>query len=205
MPGALSFRQSAVVDTRSAMDRLEADTDARRFVLFGLCSGADNALAAAAVDERVVGLVLLDPPTYVTARARARRLAARVRRLGSMRAVAAWGAATLARRVRARFGAASGPPREADAEVSGGREMPPVAEYRAQLRTLVDRDVAVLAVFSGVLGERYNATNQLFELFPELRGRIDVAYFPAANHTFTERAAQAQLRSTVCAWLDRRR
>ena len=60
-------------------------------------------------------------------------------------------------------------------------------------------------MFSGVLGERYNARNQLFELFPELRDRVDVAYFPAANHTFTEREAQAELTSTVCAWVERRR
>ena len=204
VPGALSFRQSAVVDTRSAMDWLATETGARRFVLFGLCSGADNSLATALVDERVVGLVLIDPPAYVTPRARARKLVARVRRLGTARAAVAWGAATLARRVRARIRAARAPAREGEEDVGGGREMPPLAEYRAQLGTLVDRGVAILAVFSGALGERYNATTQLFELFPELRDRIEVAYFPAANHTFTELDAQAALTSTVCAWMERR-
>ena len=205
VPGALSFRASAVVDTRAAMEQLDADVGAKRFVLFGLCSGADNALAPAAVDERVVGLVLVDPPAYVTSRARARKLRARLRRLGTARAVISWGAATVARRVRARIRAARTPaPDENDEEVSGGRGMPPVAEYRALLTKLVDRRVAILAVFSASLGERYNDGDQLFELFPELRGRIDVAYFPAANHTFTELVAQAQLRSTVCAWMERR-
>ena len=205
VPGALSFRQSAVVDTCSAMDRLETDTDARRFVLFGLCSGADNALATATEDPRVVGLVLLDPPTYVTTLARARKLAARVRGLGTAGAVVAWGTSTLARRMRARLGTDTRPAQHADEEVSGGREMPPIADYRAQLGMLVDRGVAILSVFSGVLGERYNAPNQLFELFPELSGRVDVAYFPAANHTFTERDSQAALTSTVCSWIRRRR
>jgi pimeloyl-ACP methyl ester carboxylesterase len=207
VPGALSFRESAVVDTRSAMDRLSADTGARRFVLFGLCSGADNALATAAVDERVVGLVLLDPPAYSTPRSRIRKLAARLRRLGTTRAVMAWGAATVARRVRARIRAARVSAQEdhaEDEEVSGGRGMPPLADYRAQLGALVDRGVAILAVFSASLGERYNAPNQLFELFPELRGRVEIAYFPTANHTFTELDAQAQLASTVCGWMERR-
>lgn len=204
VPGALSFRESAVVDTRSAMDRLEADTRSRRFILFGLCSGADNALATAAVDERVVGLVLVDPPMYASRRARARSVAARVRKLGSVSAVATEGAASIVRRLRARLGAAA-PGAEAEAETSGGREMPPRDEYRVQLGQLTSRGVAILAVFSGALGERYNERDQLFEIFPELRGRVDVAYFPAANHTFTERDAQASLMSTVCEWMERQR
>ncbi|KAB2882946.1 MAG: hypothetical protein F9K40_23225, partial [Kofleriaceae bacterium] len=66
VPGSLSFRQSAVADTRAAMDQLGAELGARRFILFGLCSGADNALATAEVDPRVTGIIVLDPPAYVT-------------------------------------------------------------------------------------------------------------------------------------------
>ncbi len=207
VPGALSFRDSAVADTRLAMDHLAAETGARRFVLFGLCSGADNALATAVADERVVGLVVIDPPTYGTRRARARRLTARVRGLGGARAVATWGAGRIVHRVQTRLRALTSPDLApaTDPPVTGGREMPPPDAYRAQLTALVDRGVAILAVFSGALGERYNHAGQLFELFPELRGRIEPAYFPAANHTFTELAAQTALLELVTAWIDRRR
>ena len=82
---------------------------------------------------------------------------------------------------------------------------PPAATYRAQLTALVDRGVAILAVFSGALAERYNHEDQLFELFPELRGRVDRAYFPGANHMFTELHSQAELTATVTAWIARRR
>jgi pimeloyl-ACP methyl ester carboxylesterase len=198
VPGSLSFRQSAVADVRSVMDRLQADTGARRFVLFGLCSGADNALATASADERVAGLVLVDPPAYVTTRAKARKLAERVRNLGSAGAVATWGANKLVQKVR-RLRETPGA-----AEVTGGREMPPLEEYRAQLAALTGRGVAILAIFTGALGERYNGPDQLFELFPELRGRVDRAYFPDANHTFTELAAQAALVSAVTDWIARR-
>ena len=44
----------------------------------------------------------------------------------------------------------------------------------------------------------------LRELFPELRGRMDHVYFPDANHTFTELAAQRELIATVTAWIARR-
>ncbi len=61
---------------------------------------------------------------------------------------------------------------------SGGREYPPIADYRRQLGALVDKGVRILAVHSGTHGANYNHADQLFELFPELRGRVDCAYCP---------------------------
>ena len=80
---------------------------------------------------------------------------------------------------------------------------PPIDDYRTTLSGLVERGVRVLAVFSGALHKRYNHEDQIFELFPELRGRLDRAYFPDANHTFTELASQTRLLSTVVGWVDR--
>ncbi|HLL20920.1 MAG TPA: hypothetical protein VK427_02265, partial [Kofleriaceae bacterium] len=52
---APTFRESAVNDTRLALSGLSE----RRHVLFGVCAGADNALATALVDDRVGGIVLV--------------------------------------------------------------------------------------------------------------------------------------------------
>src|SRR5262249_60034136 len=43
------------------MDVLAASRGARRFLLAGICSGADSALSAAAQDERVAGAALIEP------------------------------------------------------------------------------------------------------------------------------------------------
>ena len=205
LSGELAFRERAVADARVAMDELTARTGARRFVLFGLCSGADNALATALADDRVVGLVVLDPPAYATRRARARQLVARARELGGKRATLRWSAAAAARRARARLEALARRHERAPDDAAppqSGRELPPPDAYRAMLATLADRGVRVLAVHTGALGVRYNHADQLFERFPELRGRIDTAYFPDANHMFTERAAQARLITAAVTWLD---
>lgn len=197
---AASFRESAVADTRAAMTGLTGLLGIRRFVLFGICSGADNALATALVDDRVAGIVLVDPPAYPTRRGQLRHLLARAadrRRQGD---VVRWGLGAARRRVRRaieRLG------RTGDDPPRGGRETPPAASFRAQLTQLVDRGVRVLAVYSGIHGARYSHADQLFERFPELRGRLDHAYFPGANHTFTELAAQAQLIDTVVGWIAR--
>ena len=140
-----------------------------------------SALAAAAADPRIVGLVLVDPPAYATPQARRRALR---RRLGDPRFWATL-PARLARHLRRTRPAAD------DARDEGGRQPPPQAEYGRQLRGLADRGVRVLAIHTAAQGVRFNHPDQLFEAFPDLRGRIDVRLFDAANHTFTALAQQA--------------
>lgn len=195
-----SFQDRAVDDTRAAMDWLGRAQGVQRFVLFGLCSGADNALATALVDPRVVGLVLVDPYTWVTPRAHARKLAAKIHTLGSARRVAEWGLAYGMRRLRAQVDALRAPPPE---DTQQGRTAPKPEVFHRWIEQLLARGVSILAIYSGALGERYNHEDQLFELFPDLRGRMERAYFPEANHTFTPRVSQARLVSTTADWLSR--
>jgi len=199
---ATSFRESAVADTRAAMTGLSSTLDVERFVLFGVCSGADNAIATAIADERVAGIVLVDPPTYATHRGQLRYLRTRASELGNVREVVRWAARVAERRLR--LAVALLGRRTVDDAPSEGRELPPAATYGAQLTSLVDRGVRILSVFSGIHGARYNHADQLFELFPALRGRIDVKYFPAANHTFTELEAQHELIDVVTGWVTQR-
>jgi dienelactone hydrolase len=207
-----TFTESAVADVRAAMTDLQQRFGAKRFVLFGLCSGADNGIAAALVDERVAGLVLLDPHSYRTRRSQLRKISLRAASMGNPVTVARWGMSTAARVVRQRASARISRLRarltkSGDGELSDppaqGREPPPREVFRAQLTQLVDRGVKMLAIFSGAYGDRYNHRDQWFELFPELRGRVDHEYFPAANHMFTELAAQQALLTTATTWLAR--
>lgn len=203
VPGDLTFRASAVADARAAMDRMAADGGIERFVLFGLCSGADNALATAKVDPRVVGLILVDAPAYATGRASVRdishRVAIRLRRpipatrhyLGSLGA--------RVRRLAQRLGQRRAPGEDPHGE-SAGRQSPPKAEYGELLAQLLDRGTRILSVYSGGLGKRYNHRDQLFEVFPALRGRLETAFFPAANHVFTELAQRNALIEVVTRW-----
>jgi pimeloyl-ACP methyl ester carboxylesterase len=195
LPGRMTFRESSVADIRTALDGLVDEGDSTGFILFGICSGADNALAAAQVDPRIRGLVLVDPPAYATPGSKRRHARGR---LGGKRAwlrLPARIALAALRRVAMVFKTRSSMP-----AAEGGRELPPIEEYRRQLNALVQRDVRILAIYSGVLGARYNREDQLFEAFPELKGKVDCAYFPDANHTFTELSAQAALQARVIGW-----
>jgi hypothetical protein len=204
VPGNLTFRASAIADTRAAMDQVSADSGTARFVLFGLCSGADNALATAQVDPRVSGLVLIDPPAYATGRARVRRVLERARQLrgASVKLRSCLRFLTLPfRQVARQLGQGSNAP---GTPAAPGRQSPPRAEYGALLTQLLDRGVRILCVYSGAMGERYNHRDQIFEAFPALRGRLEVAFFPSANHVFTELAQRSELIATVRRWCGER-
>ncbi len=175
---------------------------AARFVLFGVCSGADNSLATALADDRVAGIVLVDPPTYPTRRSQLRHLRERVRDQGGARKVARWAFGVVEREVRIKLATLgrSVP----DDPPSEGRELPPPEVFGQQLAALLDRGVKIFCVFSGIHQARYNRADQLFELFPALRGRLDHTYYPLANHTFTELDQQADLIDAVTGWIRRR-
>ena len=53
-----------LADVRDAMDFLEKKISAKRFIVAGLCSGADLALQCSLDDPRVVGLVMINPRTF---------------------------------------------------------------------------------------------------------------------------------------------
>jgi hypothetical protein len=207
----LSVRDAAVADTRLAMDEITARTHHQRFVLFGLCSGADHAIATALVDDRVAGIIAIDPPAYPTRRALARKLATRVRTLNSPTAVVQWGAGAVARRLRAAVSSlvepeAQGPPNAspppANTELQQGRRIPTRDVFGGQLSTLIERGTQLHAIYSGSLDERYNHPDQLFEVYPQLRDRITATYCKNANHMFTELHAQQQLATAIDTWLD---
>ena len=196
---AASFRESAVADTREAMTGVTRAIGAERFVLFGVCSGADNSIATALVDDRVAGIVLVDPAVYPTLRSQLRYLRERLAERRGPRDALRWGLHAAQHRIRQAIADLAA--RRAGEAPAKGREPPPAATFHRQLTALADRGVRVLAIYSGIHGAGYNRPDQLFERFPDLRGRIDHAYFADANHTFTELAAQADLVATITAWI----
>jgi pimeloyl-ACP methyl ester carboxylesterase len=193
---APTFRESAVADTRLAMSGLSAS----RFIVFGICAGADNALATALADDRVKGIILVDPHVYATRRSQLRGIRKKLAAMGS-RETLAWAGRVIDRRVRERVAKFRQPFTD---EPAAGREPPPVADYRMQFGALVERGVQILNIYSGIHGAKYNHEDQVFETFPELRGRIDRVFYPHSNHTFTELEAQAELLAYVTSWITTR-
>ena len=176
----------------------------QRFVLVGLCSGADNGYATGVADARVAGVVLIDPNAYPTWKTRPRFL---LMGLGSPR----WLLGSLRNHIRrlrpapehrgeqAHASEQAAGPSGAERDV---RPKPPLAEFAAGLTSVVGRGGAIIAIYSGSSLRQFNHVRQLDEALEPfgLAGRIDCRLYARANHTFTELSAQAQLIDTIVEW-----
>jgi pimeloyl-ACP methyl ester carboxylesterase len=64
-PENITYPGEAEADVRLAMDLMTARTGATRFVLAGLCSGADIAFQLGIKEKRVAGVVMMNPRTFL--------------------------------------------------------------------------------------------------------------------------------------------
>ena len=193
--------EAALADIREVLDDLESAGRTRGVVFVGLCSGAAHALLSAAVDPRVVGLILIDLYIPRTAGYYLRHYGRRVVRLQTwlnvMRGrhpVWRW----LTRRV-AHLTQRDGST-EADAPSLSSREIQAILE-RA-LRTAVDRRVRCLGVFTAGLERQLNYREQLLDAFHRVPfgGLLRLEYFANSDHTFSAEAERARLIRLIEDW-----
>lgn len=198
---ALPFEEGAIRDVKEGMDHLQRTHGARRFVLMGLCSGADTSFQATCRDERVVGAVLMDGYAYPTPEMHVRWWLRRLGSLQSWRVVAARRAAALWRRARGTQGA----PAPAGPDRQYVRERPPKERFVSDLRRLVARGVKLHFIYSSGMPEYYNYEGQLLDALRgvDLRGHVTSEMFRGANHTFTELSSQEALVSAIVRWMIR--
>lgn len=199
----VSYLESVIDDVRQAMSYLEKTTGARRFILSGICSGADNSLRAALVEPRVVGIALLDPYAYRTAGYYLRTMMSRGWHVGPWKRLAGRALEAAVRRLR---GAAAEPetPSVLPPVPQYSRKFPPREDFAESLRSLLDRGTEVLIVYSGSLSRVYNYAEQFGDAFRPygLASRVRCLYLPEFNHTFTELKAQRELATTLIAWAE---
>jgi len=189
-----------IADSREAMDHLSAAYGAQKFVLLGLCSGARHAYHVALADPRVVGAVMLDGYAFPTVRSRTMDVRDR---LDEPRALVA-GALRRAKRLLDGQKAESAPRSAFDREGFFPEDVtkPQMAK---DLRTLVDRGVAMLKVFSGEW-KTYRYEGQLQDSFPEvpMRGAVTERLIESADHLYSTPRERASMMEILSTWLRQR-
>jgi alpha-beta hydrolase superfamily lysophospholipase len=204
--GTMTFEDGAVAETVEALNYLETTLGVRKFVLFGLCSGADIAFRVAIDDARIVGLVQLDPWVYPTMLSRVRHsLSHYSQRLSDIKTWRRW----MLRNLR-RLTLAKTPPARKTAsnqwyvESEYVRETPPKKFVEDGLRTLMARNVPILAIMSGGQRHLYNYNTQFRRSFSSIAfgSRLATHYLPQATHIFTGLADQRYVLGAIEAWFE---
>jgi pimeloyl-ACP methyl ester carboxylesterase len=182
------------------IDSIARTYHTKSYILVGLCSGADHAVLHAFKDERVVGLVLMDPTLPPTLRYYFHYLLQRLTRASSWLSVAT-GNSGLLRMVTthmARLLKAEGKTPET-LTLQNLQFSPHLAQsYRAAAQ----RRVKMLAVFTCV-SPRHTYPHQMLDAFPETgRGGLRLEYFPESDHQFSPPQARARLQRVIADWLE---
>ncbi|HEY4303065.1 MAG TPA: alpha/beta fold hydrolase [Gemmatimonadaceae bacterium] len=203
MATAASLGDAAVADVRAAFDFLQTSRQATRFIISGLCLGANYSFLAALADDRVSGVMVLDPTVPRTARGRLVHLRRRVMHLATLREVVTlrhpvWrrGLERLRQVAVPEFALPWGDQRV------GIEKLPERSVAQKALQELVDRHVQLMFVFTGGVNHVYNYRDQLFDLLPglEFRKQLRLEYMPTTDHAVSDRASRTTLLEAIGDW-----
>ena len=191
-------------EVSEAMDWLKSRFGFEQFILFGLCSGADDALATAVHDERVVGIAMIDGCAYRTSRFYMHLLLRKyLPKLLSFRKLQT----KLTSLFRSRTTATTMP---TGADI---REYPEQQIAEQQLLALQARGVRMQFLYTGGAIDNYSYRDQFFEMFPTLAQReladrkatrdsqISVEYLPEADHLVMLQSDRELLLNKLVSWI----
>jgi pimeloyl-ACP methyl ester carboxylesterase len=203
-----SEQAGTLADARLGMDFLTAHTGISRFVLFGLCSGADDSHQIAVRDPRVIGIIALDAFAYPSMLRLSLRQFARL--VGHPRHVYQKIAGVLRSSPLSRMILGPPPGPQADSKKEARfqafqRDFPPQEQVAAEIEALLERGIQGLYIYSGGY-KYYNYPGQFFDDFPVARSnaQIDVEYYRDADHTYLLLADRDRLITRVATWITSR-
>lgn len=193
---AAHFMEQAVRDMKAAMDHMERVHGIRRFIVFGICSGAVNGYMISLADERVVGVLMYDGFRYPSWVARLSNGWHMSRSLSFASAMA-----KVARRVRRAFAKGDGPSDVTLIDVGVDEVAPSPEDFASAMDRLVARGVSVYFIFSGGTRVKDSGLAELsrFKRASFVR-HVRYEFMPDLDHTATPVAAQRKLMGAVAAW-----
>jgi pimeloyl-ACP methyl ester carboxylesterase len=197
----LNFAESIRKDFEEASRFLANNLGSTRFILVGLCSGADDALLLTNDFPEVVGTALMEPYAGRTWRYYVRHYGPRLVRLDLWGLWAGRFAKGMAKRLTGRRGAES----EASAPMWLPREFPGHAEMRRRFTAPMERGAKLLCVFTDGARRYYNYRGQLAEQLGVRPGKAPLTeiYMPWAKHTYPLVGHRDEVVDHVCAWVEK--
>lgn len=186
----------ASYEVQQAMDMLDVEYGYTHFMLFGLCSGADDAIASAADDSRIVAASLMDACGY---RTRGHFLSLlRLKYFPKWLSIQKWFDA-IGKRSRRGTPTVSTMPQGYDI-----REFPNRDQSEQAILALIDRRVRLQFIYTGGVIDYYSYANQFFDMFPKLRDRTEVSvrFQPQWDHVAMLQEDRVELLHTIVPWFE---
>jgi pimeloyl-ACP methyl ester carboxylesterase len=190
---------AGLADIKEVLDALEKSCQVSRFILTGLCSGADQAVLYGHTDLRVVGLVIMDPTIPPTPRYYLHYILRNLRQLRNWISFMS-GRSGLLRMASAHLRNRMWPPDRARPPTLQSLQFSP---YLAHCyAATAARGMKILAAFTE-LSPRHTYRRQILDAFPEVSagGSLQLQYFPESDHLFSAPSDRARLFRVIDSWL----
>jgi pimeloyl-ACP methyl ester carboxylesterase len=184
---SLAREQQVRNDVADAMALLRKQAGCRRFVLIGLCSGAQNAHLVAQCNEAVAGAVFLDGYAYRSTGFKLRHYLPRL--LNPARV-----ARHIARRLQTAPAAGSG------FQV----EFPPQARVRDELAGMLERGLKLCFIYTGGSSWYFNHRRQFAECYGRALAThpgVSVSFHKEVDHTYILVGDRRRLLDNIESWL----
>ncbi|MGH8194715.1 MAG: hypothetical protein ACREQ8_09980 [Woeseiaceae bacterium] len=191
----VTAEHSLLLDYDDVCKTLAALYGLQKFILVGLCSGADDAYAVASARDNVAGLVLLDGYAAKTTRFHVRHYGRQL-----LRAEAWW--ALFRRLFRLAPGRSGVDDDEADRSYAEIRQFPTPKEAMRKFDHISKHCERCLCIYTSACRRYYNYEGQLGHRFPGFKpsGGLREIYFPAAKHTFPLVHHRRIAIKSICDW-----
>ena len=208
--GLGKFRKYAAKQVGEAMEYLARTKGWQRFIILGLCGGADIAFDAGAADEMAEGLILIngafvDGDSFASLyHAASSKIANRFYAARMFSPRRWWRLITF----QSRFWKQFGHRKEASqlTQLAGGQPTAEMVLIDSKLRweTLAQRKANVLLIYSqgSVFWDIYKTANRDFLKTAYPADRLTVSFHKNADHTYTLLSAQERLAKQIEQWLD---
>lgn len=184
-------------DIADVLDHLEKQNMGNKFIVMGICTGADNAHKTMKSDPRVVGAVSIDGYSYPTLRYYFNLYAYKLFSISS------W--VTLTKMVfkKASYLFKIKKPEESKS-LEYGWVKPTVEQIESDYKSFIKRDASMLCIYTA--SWPYNYENQLADVFKSIQfgEHIQTAYLEDAEHIFPLAEDRKVLTETITNWLDKR-
>jgi dienelactone hydrolase len=199
----ITIADGALADIDEALNFMASSRGADRFVLLGLCSGANHALLQAFEDARVVGTMLIDPSVQRTRKSWVIHLARRLLHASTLRAIVTLQHPLFRRGTAIARGVAVAQAAEGAAGRMEVGDMGREAVVDALNRT-IERGVQFMFAFTGGVNHIYNYRDQLFDLLPGVKfgSQLRLEYIPETDHTISDQASRSRLIQSIGDWLE---
>jgi len=200
-----SYQQRAIGEIKEAMDFLGKQKKSEKFIVIGLCTGADNAHRITVADKRVVGCVFMGGYAYPTTHTYVLKLREKTKKILRKLFVAEKWTGFIKKCIRKVVPGKHGESNSAQADDSYFWKLPDKDVTHREYSELINRNVNMLFLFTASELSVINYTGQIRDSFRSLDfgDLLDVEIYRYSDHTYTFLSQRKLMLTRVMQWLDK--